>query len=239
MTKARRTKGGGLSFRAWIARAVVAWVVLTAGTVLVLRWVDPPTSAFMVARRVAAWRKDERHFQLRYQWVDRSRISPNLVRALVAAEDQSFVTHHGFDWGAMRDAWEDRMDGKSKRGGSTLTQQVAKNLFLWSGRTVFRKVVEAYFTVLMEVLWPKARIIEMHLNLAEYGNGLYGVEQASRVYFGKSAAAVTADEAARLVVVLPGPKSRRVNSPSASMQERTEWVRDQMARLNPSQIDRL
>ncbi len=222
--------------RWWLVRLLGAWLVLTVVPVVLLRWVDPPTSAFMVQRRLEAAEKNEKGFVLKQQWVPRSRISGHLVRALVAAEDHRFNEHHGFDWDAMSSALEDRIEGKSKRGGSTLTQQVAKNLFLWPGRNVVRKALEAYFTVLLEAFWSKQRIIEVHLNVAEYGNGVYGVEMACRQFFGKSAAAVSPEEAARLVVVLPAPKSRKVNAPTPRMREKAEWVLEQMDRLRPDQV---
>jgi monofunctional biosynthetic peptidoglycan transglycosylase len=223
----------------WALRLLIGWLVVTVTPVLALRWVDPPTSAFMLQRRLAADRAGESKFQLQYHWVPRSRISPHLVRALVAAEDGKFLEHHGFDWDAMGDALEDRLDGKSKRGGSTLTQQVAKNLFLWPARSYVRKVLEAYFTVLIELCWSKARIIEVHLNIAEYGDGVYGVEMASRKFFGKSAAAISPYEASELVVVLPAPKSRHVNALSAKSLERAAWVRAQMELLGPARVEGL
>lgn len=222
----------------WALRLLVGWLVVTVVPVLLLRWVDPPTSAFMVERRLEADR-EEKKLTLKYLFVPRARISTNLVRALVAAEDQRFVEHHGFDWEAISDALEGRLEGKTRRGASTLTQQVAKNLFLWPGRTYVRKALEAYFTVLIELLWSKRRIIELHLNIAEYGDGVYGVEMASRTFLGKSAASVTPEEAARLVVVLPAPRSRRVNSPSAKSRERIAWVVEQMGRLPPDYTEGL
>lgn len=234
--KVKPKPSAGFPWRRWLGRALVAWLVLTVVPVVLLRWVDPPTSAFMLERRLVAAEKNEKGFALRYQWVPRERISPHLVRALVAAEDHRFTEHHGFDWDAMSAALEDRLEGKSKRGGSTLTQQVAKNLFLWPGRNVVRKALEAYFTVLIEATWSKQRILEVHLNIAEYGDGVYGVEQACRRYFGKSAAAVSPEEAARLVVVLPAPKTRKVNAPTARQRERADWVLTQMERLAPDQL---
>jgi monofunctional biosynthetic peptidoglycan transglycosylase len=228
-----------VTWRRWLIRALGVWLVVTIVPVVLLRWVDPPTSAFMLQRRLAASDKNEKGFELRYQWVDRERISPHLVHALVAAEDHRFTEHHGFDWDALSSAFEDRLEGKSKRGGSTLTQQVAKNLFLWPARNFVRKGIEAYFTVLLEVFWSKRRILEVHLNIAEYGDGLYGVEQASRKYFGKPAAAVTPDEAARLVVVLPAPRTRKVNAPTERTRQRAGWIREQMERLSPEQVEGL
>lgn len=227
--KKARPPGG---FWRWVLRLCVAWVVCTVLVVLLFRFVDPPTTAFMLQRRREAATKNETGFVLRQRWVERSRISPHLQRALIAAEDQRFPEHWGFDVQAIEDAVEDRLEGKSSRGASTLTQQVAKNLFLWPGRSFLRKGLEAYFTVLLEVLWPKERILEVHLNVAEYGNGVYGVEQACREYLGKSAAAVTPEEAALLVVVLPSPKNRKVIAPSPKVRQRSDWVLEQMEHVH-------
>lgn len=238
--KQRARKGSRAStIGRWALRLLVGWLVVTVLPVVALRFVDPPITAFMFERRMAAAPAGESKFQLQYQFVPRNRISPHLVRALVAAEDARFNEHHGFDWEAMADAFEDRIEGRSKRGGSTLTQQVAKNLFLWPARSYVRKLLEAYFTVLIELFWSKQRIIEMHLNIAEYGDGVYGVEMASRRFFGKSAAAVTPEEASELVVVLPAPKSRRPNALSTKSLERAAWVRAQVGNLTPERIEGL
>jgi len=210
---------------------MAAGLVLSIGAVLILRWVDPPTTAFMVQRQWHAWRNHEKGFSLQQQWVPLRRISPHLQRALLAAEDQKFFSHHGFDVEAIEDAVEDRLEGKSSRGASTLTQQVAKNLFLWPKRSFVRKGLEAYFTILIELLLPKERILEVHLNIAEFGNGVYGVERACQQFLGKSAQAVTAEEAAMLMVVLPNPKARRVLAPSPQTRERALWVMEQMKRV--------
>jgi monofunctional glycosyltransferase len=235
--KARASRGGRLV--RWLFWLALGWVVVTVMAVGALRFVDPWTTAFMLERQHAASSSNEKGFVLRQLWVDRERMSPHLVRALVAAEDAHFTQHHGFDFDAMTAALEHNLDGKTKRGGSTLTQQLAKNLFLWPSRSVVRKAIEAYFTVLLEACLSKRRIIELHLNVAEYGNGLYGVEMASRHYFGKSSAALTPEEAAALVVVLPAPRSRRANAPSPAMRERSLWVLDQMDRLRPEQVQGL
>ena len=227
--KLKRT--GRPSWVKWALRLSLGWVVLTVGPVVLFRFVDPPSTAFMLARRAEAAEKNEKGFVLRQLWVPRSRISSNLQRALIAAEDQKFFQHFGFDVKAIEDAVEDRLEGKSTRGASTLTQQVAKNLFLWSDKSLVRKVLEAYFTVLLELCWSKERILEVHLNIAEYGNGVYGVEEASRLYLGKSAAAVSPEEAAMLVVVLPSPRNRKVVAPTPKVRERSRWVLEQMQRL--------
>ena len=217
--------------RRWLLGLSIAWLALTVGPVALLRFVDPPTTAFMLARRADASEKHEKGFVLRQQWVPRARISTHLQRALIAAEDQKFFQHSGFDVQAIEDAVEDRLEGKSRRGASTLTQQVAKNLFLWSGKSFVRKGLEAYFTVLLELLWSKERILEVHLNVAEYGNGVYGAEEASRLYLGKAAAALTPEEAALLVVVLPSPRTRKVTAPTPKVRERSLWVLEQMERV--------
>jgi monofunctional glycosyltransferase len=211
----------------WSCVALLAASVLP---VLLLRWLDPPGSAFMLARRVEAVRAGERDFVLRHRWVDADAISPQLPIALVAAEDQKFPSHNGFDVEAIRDALDERRDGGS-RGASTISQQVAKNLFLWSGRSWLRKAAEAWYTVLIEALWPKARIIEVYANIAEFGDGVYGVEAAAQVFFGKSAARLSASESALLAAVLPNPRVLRVAAPSAYVRRRQAWIVRQARQL--------
>ncbi len=235
--KARRAKApGGRAWRRWLARLGVAWLVVTAGPVLLLRWVNPPTTAFIELRKAEARARTQQGFELHQQWVPLARIAPALQLAVIAAEDQKFPRHHGFDVAAIEDALEDRLEGKATRGASTLTQQVAKNLFLWPGRNMVRKGLEAYFTVLLELCWPKRRILEVHLNVAEYGDGVYGVEAAARRSFGKSALAVTPTEAALLAVVLPNPRARRVNAPTPKARERAAWILEQAERLGPAAL---
>jgi monofunctional glycosyltransferase len=223
----------------WARWLLAGWVIATAGVVLVLRFVRPPTTAFIVARRLQASRNSEPGFSVKQTWVPISRISPSAQLAFIAGEDQKFALHWGFDVQAIEDAMEDHLEGRSARGASTLTQQVAKNLFLWPGHSWVRKGLEAYFTVLIELFWPKRRILEVHLNVAELGNGLYGVEAASRYYFGKPAATLSPQEAAALAAGLPNPKVRRVNAPSARVLERMEWIADQAQRLPLDTLQRL
>lgn len=229
--------------RGWRRALVIASKLVGAAllglalVVLLLRFVDPPTTAFMLQRRLEAARDDERRFVLRQQWVPLARVAPALKLAVVASEDQKFPHHHGFDVAAIADAVEDRFEGRSTRGASTLTQQVAKNLFLWRGQSFVRKGLEALVTVLLEALWPKARILEVHLNVAEFGDGVYGVEAASRAFFGKSASQVTAEEAALLAAVLPAPKKRSVKAPSEVVSARAAWVVEQMRALGPHWLD--
>lgn len=208
-------------------RAAVLVLLLTAVPVLLLRFVDPPTTAFIIARRLEA----KGPFVLKHQWVPRASISPSMQLAVIAAEDQKFPVHHGFDVEAIEDALEDHLEGRSSRGASTLTQQVAKNLFLWGGHSWVRKGLEVYFTVLLELLWSKARILEVYLNIAELGSGVFGVEAASRLNFGKPAAQLTAREAALVAGVLPNPRARKVTAPTPQVAQRIGWIEDQARRL--------
>lgn len=195
-------------------------LVLTALPVLALRWVDPPTSAFML-------RADKAD----YRWVDYDRISPHVAIAVVAAEDQQFPFHDGFDLKSIRKAVEENARRKRPRGASTITQQVAKNLFLWNGASYARKGLEAWFTVLIEACWPKQRILEVYLNVAEFGRGVYGVEAASRRYWRKSAAKLNRYEAATLAAVLPSPRRMRADRPSNYVAQRRDWILGQMRGL--------
>lgn len=211
-------------------------MVLTVGPVAALRFLDPPTSAFMLARKWEA--RGEKGFRLRHQWVPLERVSAHYPRAVIASEDQSFGTHYGFDPAAIEDALEDRIEGRRRRGASTISQQVAKNLFLWQARSWVRKGLEAWFTAALELCLPKRRILELHVNLAELGNGVYGVEAASQAWFKKSAAQLSAEEAAALAAILPSPKNRRPDQPTALAAERAAWILEQVERL-PPEVNRL
>jgi monofunctional biosynthetic peptidoglycan transglycosylase len=197
----------------------------------VLRFVPPVTSAFMLERRLAAATHGEGNFVLKYQWIPFNKVSSDLPIALVAAEDQKFPTHHGFDLQAIADALDEAEEGERLRGASTISQQTAKNLFLWNGRSFVRKGLEAYFTVLLEVTWPKRRILEVYLNIAEFGDGIYGAEAAARQFFGKSAAQLGARESALLASVLPNPKKLRADRPSPYVSRHAEWVERQVHQL--------
>ena len=217
----------------WLVMLVTGWIVLTVLLVLGLRWIDPPMSAFMLNARVSALAAGDRAYRERYQWVDYANISRYAPLAVIAAEDQLFPVHWGFDLKSIDDSIRAHRDGSRKRlrGASTITQQLAKNLFLWKGKSFVRKGLEAYFTVLLEALWPKQRIIEVYLNVAEFGRGTYGVEAASRYFFGGSAHWLTADQAALLAAVLPNPRRFKVNAPSNYVHERQSWILSQMRGL--------
>jgi monofunctional biosynthetic peptidoglycan transglycosylase len=215
--------------RALQALAIVAGLSILS--TLLLRWIPPLTSAVMVERRVGALLSG-RAYRTDFRWVPWKRISPQAPLAVIAAEDQNFAEHHGFDFQSIRkaiDAHERR--GRRLRGASTISQQVAKNLFLWSGRSFVRKGLEAWFTLLIELTWPKRRILEVYLNIAELGDGVFGVEAAGRLYFGKPAASLEPGEAALLAAVLPNPRRLRANRPSSYVLDRRDWIVQQMGQL--------
>src|SRR6478672_4233212 len=185
---------------------MLACVLLSALQVVALRFIDPPFSAFMVARQLSAWTHRDFRSQVVYDWRDLDRMAPSLPLALIAAEDQNFPIHNGFDFKAIEKARASNLRGHKVRGASTISQQVAKNLFLWSGRSWVRKGIEAWYTVLIEAFWPKHRILEMYVNIAEFGDGVYGAQAASRTFFGLNANQLTPAQSARLAAVLPSPR---------------------------------
>jgi monofunctional glycosyltransferase len=215
----------------WSGIMLVTWLVVSILLVLSLRFIPPPTSAFMMGRRIDAMLDGERGFELAYRWTPITRVSSNLPIALVAAEDQKFPTHHGFDVEAIQTALADAEDGSRLRGASTISQQVAKNLFLWNGRSFVRKGFEVYFTVLIETLWPKQRIIEVYLNIAEFGDGVYGVGAASERFFRTSPAQLNPHQCALLAAVLPNPRKFHVDRPSSYVQRRSNWIERQVRQL--------
>jgi len=185
----------------------------------------------MIGDRLEKLFSGKKQNPIRYQWVNWEGISPNMRLAVVAAEDQSFPDHRGFDFESIREALVKQRKGGRLRGASTITQQVAKNLFLWKGRSYVRKGFEAYFTVLLELLWPKSRILEVYLNIAEFGDGIYGVHAAANTYLRKSPSALTRRDAALLAAVLPNPKRFRVGNPSSYVRGRQYWIQRQMELL--------
>ena len=215
----------------WLLLGIVAAVAAVVLLVLLLRWVDPPASAFMLEARWNALVAGDRSYRQRYEWVDLESISPQAAMAVIASEDQQFPFHAGFDFKSIREAVRHNARSRRTRGASTISQQVAKNLFLWSGRSYLRKGLEAAITVLIEWLWPKERILEVYLNIAEFGSGTYGVEAAAQRYFHKPARRLGRADAALLAAVLPNPVRFRVEAPSAYVRSRQTWIMGQMAGL--------
>jgi monofunctional biosynthetic peptidoglycan transglycosylase len=222
------------STAARILRAAAA-AVLVAGAASILavaafRWLPVPMTAFMAGERLAT-RGEAKPLDQRQDWVPWEHISPHAAVAVIAAEDQKFSSHAGFDYDAIGKAVTDAQRGRRLRGASTISQQVAKNLFLWPGQSWLRKGLEAWFTVWIELLWPKQRILEVYLNVAQFGRGTWGIEAASRRYFGKPAARLSRHEAALLAAVLPSPTRYRVINPGPYVRQRQQWILGQMNRL--------
>ena len=232
--RAGRTAGPSKR-RPWLWRviwAVLRWpvrIVLVLGLLAVL-WVaaygfiNPPGGIYMATE---AWRLGK----VQREWRDIERISPRLARAVIAAEDARFCAHPGFDVEAIRAALEASEQGRRLRGGSTITQQVAKNVFLWHERSWLRKGLEAGFTVLIEVFWSKRRIVEVYMNTVEFAPGVFGAEAAAQHHFGRPALALTPLQAARLAAVLPNPKTRSASAPSDFVRRRTRAIMDGAATL--------
>jgi monofunctional biosynthetic peptidoglycan transglycosylase len=216
----------------------VGWrvgVFVVGATLLVtlpFRWTNPPTSSIILQRHWLAYSEDRPG--PRQRWRDAKEISPHLAVAVLASEDQKFPDHFGFDFKSIGDAVRARSD--RPRGASTITQQVAKNLYLWPGRSFVRKGIEAYLTLVIEALWPKDRILEIYLNIAEFGPDLFGAEIASRVQFGKPALRLSRYEAALLAAVLPNPALLSARNPSALVRERAQAISQEASRMGRSGV---
>ena len=215
----------------WLGVAVLLVLGLTVLPVLALRYVNPWTSAFMLDARASALLAGDFAYSNAYEWRDLEDISPHAAIAVIASEDQQFAFHDGFDFKSIRQAMRSNARGRKVRGASTITQQVAKNLFLWSGRSYVRKALEAWYTVLIEWLWPKERTLEVYLNIAQFGRGVWGVEASAQQFFHKSARRLTRRESATLAAVLPNPIVYRVAAPSLTVATRRDWTLRQMRAL--------
>ena len=217
-------------FFAWfwylLWRVVLVMLLLLLAALLVLRFVPPPTSAFML----------QSPYPVRYHWVSIDTLPAHVPLALVASEDQRFPEHFGIDFSAISAALEQADDGDGLRGASTITQQTAKNLLLWSGRSLLRKGLEAGLAISLEAIWGKKRILEVYVNIAEFGKGIYGVEAASQHYFNKPVSRLSQNEAARLAVLLPSPRKRNPRDLTPYLQQRVIWVERQMRQLGPGYL---
>jgi len=219
MTQGERGFFGWAWFVAW--RLLLALVLLLLISLLVLRFEPPPASAFML----------QSPYPVSQHWISIDKLPAHVPLAMVASEDQGFPQHFGVDFSAISKALDQYDDGNGLRGASTISQQTAKNLLLWPGRSLVRKGLEAMFAVSLEVIWGKKRILEVYLNIAEFGKGIYGVEAASLHYYGKSASKLTINEAARLAVVLPSPRKREPRQLTPYLLQRVNWVERQMRQL--------
>jgi len=230
----------------WLLALPFLFAAASTLQVAVLRFVDPPFTAFMAARVIEAWGQGEFGFRVAYDWRDLDRMAPSLPLSMVAAEDQNFDSHHGFDLAAIEKArvhnrkMVERAEKRGRpvtriRGASTISQQVAKNVFLWQGSSRVsrwaRKGLEAWYTVLIEALWPKSRILEVYANVAEFGDGVYGGQAAARRYWGKDASRLTANESARLAAVLPSPRRYSAHRPGPYVQRRATRIERQVRQI--------
>lgn len=220
----------------WLLVTLSAVVAASALLVLALRWLDPPTTSFMVQRQVAAAGAGLDRPWIHHRWVDWAEIPPVVPLAVVAAEDQRFPEHAGFDLDAIRKALEERRSRGRVRGASTISQQVAKNLFLWPGHSWVRKGLEVWFTTLIELTWPKQRVLEVYVNVAQFGDRVFGVGAAADRLLRTPVRALSENDAALLAAVLPNPRRLRVDSPSAYVRGRVQWIREQMAQLGPDYL---
>jgi monofunctional glycosyltransferase len=211
----------------WVFTLGLLFLLGPIPLVLALRVFEPPTTTMMLARTLERFLQAQRPFYPRRQPVPMARISPHLRRAVLAAEDDRFYLHSGFDFQEIARALDDHDRGKPLRGASTISQQTAKNLFLWERRSFLRKGLEAYFTVVLEILLPKDRILEIYLNLAEWGDGIFGAEAAAHAYFAKAAAALGRDEAARMAAILPNPREWEPHD--AVARRRAQHILERMA----------
>lgn len=225
MTLTKRGFFGWIWFVIW--RVSLLLLLLLLALLLVLRFVPPPTSAFML----------QSPYPVSQQWVSIDTLPGHVPLALVASEDQRFPEHFGVDWAEISKALDKYDDGGGLRGASTISQQTAKNLLLWPGRSFVRKGLEASLAVCLEAVWGKKRILEVYLNIAEFGKGIYGVEAASRHYFGKPAGKLTQNEAARLAVLLPSPRNRDPNQLTPFLHQRVGWVEQQMRQLGAGYLN--
>ncbi|WP_213878433.1 monofunctional biosynthetic peptidoglycan transglycosylase [Pseudomonas sp. dw_358] len=219
--------------RALFRRLFKAALWFAAGSallVLAFRFVPPPGTMLMVERKVQSW-SDGQPIELQRTWRPWGQISDDLKVAVIAGEDQKFAEHWGFDFDAIQAALAHNERGGTIRGASTLSQQVAKNVFLWSGRSWLRKGFETWFTVLIETFWSKQRILEVYLNSAEWDDGVFGAEAAARHHFGVGAAYLSRQQASQLAAVLPNPRHWSAGHPDAYVQSRAAWIRQQMAQL--------
>lgn len=215
-----------------VLKLLLILFLLSVLWVLVYRWLSPPATLLMLQRRAATTEgKTKSSEKIRYDFVPLEDMAYHVPLAMVAAEDQLFTSHNGFDYKALHQAFQKNQKGRRIVGGSTISQQVAKNVFLWHGRSYVRKIVEAYFTVLIELLWSKHRIMEVYLNIAEMGDKVFGIEQAAQKYFRKPAKDLNAYEAAAIAAVLPNPIKFSVTNPSGYIVRKRAKIRRNMTRL--------
>ncbi|MFM2393641.1 MAG: monofunctional biosynthetic peptidoglycan transglycosylase [Bacteroidota bacterium] len=223
-------------FMKWIYKAVILFIILSIVSTILFRWIPVPVTPLMLIR-VGQQAINGKELRLWKDWTPLEDISPSMQLAVVVTEDQEYLRHSGFDLEAIKKAFKSNQRGKRKmRGGSTISQQTAKNVFLWNGRNWIRKGLEVYFTMLIEIFWSKERILEVYLNIAEMGEGIYGVQAASKYYYGKDCSKLTKREAASIACILPNPRKYSPTKPGSYIQKRINWSLNQM-RMWGGQLD--
>lgn len=240
MNIAEKIKRDG--FKKWLAKLLLiklplAFIAITVSWVLLLKWVPVMVTPLMISRSIEY--RDDESFRTHKKWRSYEKISPEMAKAVIASEDNLFAGHNGFDWKEMKKAIDEhRNKGKKLRGASTISQQTAKNVFLFPNRSFIRKAFEAYFTVLIEWIWGKERILEVYLNVAEMGKGIYGAEAAAQAFFGKSASELTRYESSLITACLPNPLERHADRPSQYVIRRAGQIRTLIPKIAfPEWID--
>jgi len=216
----------------WIIYTILIFVATTSLAVLILSFVPINSSAFMIRQHITDFQTDKGFISIQQQWTKRGELSPHIFSAVIAAEDQLFYQHSGFDFNSIAAALKSNSSGGKLRGASTISQQVAKNLFLSPSRSFWRKGFEAWFTLLIELFWSKERILLVYVNIAEFGEHLYGIEAASQHYFSIPASRLKPHQAALLAASLPNPSLFRVNKPNRRLLDKQQWILRQMRNLN-------
>lgn len=216
----------------WIKKAMLWFFGISIFLVILFKWVPVPFTPLMITR-VVENKMDGKDAIFSHDWESLENISPNLQKAVIASEDGNFLKHKGFDFEAMKKAFDNNNKGRKLKGGSTISQQTAKNIFLWQGRSYVRKGLEAYFTVLIELIWGKERIMEVYLNSIEMGNGIYGAEAAAQHWYRKSASNLTPKEAAGIAAILPNPRKFKASNSSSYINRRKGKITRVMRQIGP------
>lgn len=220
----------------FLFRLLIKAIIFSVLLVLLFKWVPVPVTPLMVIRGISNY-QENKTFDWEHRWVSLKEISPHLQKAVICSEDQRFLEHHGFDLAAIEKALKHNKTHQNLRGASTISQQTAKNVFLWPGRSWIRKGLETWFTFLIELLWSKERILEVYLNSIEMGKGVYGAEAAAKYWFQKPAARLGLYEAAAIAAILPNPLRYKANPPTAYIARRKTWIVTQMSYFGPLNFD--
>jgi len=215
-------------FLFFLLKLFLLLVIISVAWVTLYKFLNPPITPLMLIR---FFEEDGGQRLIKTDWKSYDAISDNMKMAVIASEDQTFPFNHGFDYHAIGEAIDDKLEGERLRGASTITQQTAKNVFLWPGRSWLRKGIEAYFTVLIDKIWGKKRILEVYLNVIETGNGIYGVDEAAQAYFGRSAKNLQMVDASLIAAILPDPRLWNPSKPTDYLLERERWIREQVSSL--------